>query len=351
MKGFELQFHWMFVLIAGALILGFFFSITLKQQSISQEKLELTLATDIDDILTSAIISKGVAQTFPVPPSGLGFHCSEFCECTFTIRRAQKPFNERSLFAPALLKDQNIVVWSLPFELPYRITNFLYLTNPTIRYYFVTTQAPKSVQLAKQLTERLPPFIVHQTIPSQNLSQITAQEFAHTTFVFLYPTADTFELDTSFRRASASGIAIDDFGVTFYENTNAQLNRYDVTSYVGLPSLYAAVFSDDSTMYRCGLQNAFLRLNFLSQLYAERAQQLQLLAIDNNATWCDYGAITDCSQATPSTLFGMLCTQQTLARDLSTRLDEQQLAQLSVLKSRLDTTNRNLIQQSCTALY
>ena len=36
-KGFELQFNWIFVLIAGALILAFFFTIAQKQRNLSQQ--------------------------------------------------------------------------------------------------------------------------------------------------------------------------------------------------------------------------------------------------------------------------------------------------------------------------
>jgi hypothetical protein len=89
-KGFELQFHWIFVLIAGALILSFFFMVANKQKNLSQDRLQLTLATEIENIFTGAIISRGTAQKMPTPPQGITFECTEGCECKYGIGRATK---------------------------------------------------------------------------------------------------------------------------------------------------------------------------------------------------------------------------------------------------------------------
>ena len=93
-KGFEMQFHWIFVLIAGAIILIFFFSLTQKQKSLSEERLAITLSTDIEAIFTGAIQAKGTAQLLRIPQPGIAFSCSEACECNFWIGRKATEFKE-----------------------------------------------------------------------------------------------------------------------------------------------------------------------------------------------------------------------------------------------------------------
>ena len=156
-KGIEAQFHWIFVLIAGALILAFFFSVAMKQRALSQEKLQLTLSSDVENIFTAAIVSKGTAQKVPVPPQGIAFECTQGCACEFRIARAPRQFGDKAIFAPDFLGEQDLTVWALAFGLPYRATNFLYLTNPNIKYYFVKDEQQASKNLFQQITKKKGP--------------------------------------------------------------------------------------------------------------------------------------------------------------------------------------------------
>jgi hypothetical protein len=351
-KAFELQFHWIFILIAGALILAFFFSVAYKQRAYSQEKLELTLATDIENIFTGAIISRGTAQKLPVPPQGIAFECSSGCDCRFRIERAAKPFGDKAMFAPELLADQDITVWALELKLPYRVTNLLYLTNPNTKYYLVYQDEPTSTQLLSQMSKNIPPLIGYENITLQELTSLQAEDYEHTKFVFL--NADPPTLDDSFRRKSASAIKVDHNGVAFYEKDGVNLARVKYLSYIGLPSLYAAMFAQDYVMYECGLRTAFRKLSYVSFLYAERAAELQQKSFDAAREWCDYGAsstINACNNVLPSTVVGMLCEQHDLGQKLSVKLDDSLIRRLSPLKEQLDSANVNFIQHSCPELF
>ncbi len=351
-KGFELQFHWIFIMIAGALILAFFFSVAYKQRAYSQEKLELTLATDIENIFTGAIISRGTAQRLPVPPQGIVFECLTGCNCRFRIDRAAKSFGDKAMFAPELLSDQDITVWALELKLPYRVTNFLYLTNPNIKYYFVYNDEPESTQFLKQLTKNIPPLISYENITLQELTSLQAEDYQHTKFVFL--NVDPPTLDDSFRKESAGAIKIDLEGIAFYEKEGVNFNRVKYLGYIGLPSLYAAMFAQDYVMYECGLRTAFRRLSYVSFLYAERAAELQQKSFEVERTWCDYGAsstINVCNNVLPSTVVGMLCEQHTIGKELSVKLDDTPMRRLSPLKEHLDSANMNFLQHSCPELF
>ena len=336
-KGIELQFHWIFVLIAGALILAFFFSVAYKQRALSQERLQLTLATDIENIFTGAITSRGTAQKLPVPPQGIAFECTETCECRFRIERAVKDFGDKPMFAPNILKDQDITVWALELKLQYRVTNFLYLTNPNIKYYFVYGDE----NLLQQLTKSIPPLIDYEKIPLEQMDKIKEEEYQHTKFILLLD-ADTEPpaLHESFKTASASAVKITPQYIQFYTKDRRQLKKGPIISYAGLPSLYAAIFSEDETMYKCGLKTAFRKLSYVSKLYAERAAELETQALNAGKTWCSYG-----------TIIQLLNDQHDSAVSLSNQLDDTKISGLSTLKTNLDASNRNFLQQSCPEIF
>jgi len=53
----EVQFNWIFILIIGAIILFFFFSIVKTQKTVSEKKISTTVRRDIRAILTGAGVS------------------------------------------------------------------------------------------------------------------------------------------------------------------------------------------------------------------------------------------------------------------------------------------------------
>ncbi len=359
---FEMQFHWIFILIAGALILAFFFTVAHRQRAISTERLQLTLATDIENIFTGAIVSKGTAQSLPVPPQGIAFECTEGCDCAFRIGNAQRNYGDKSLFAPDILEERNIKVWAQELKIPYRATNFLYLTNPNIKYYFVYNEGD-TTQL-QQLTKHIPllreedqivSFMDYENITTTQITSLKAEDYQHTKFVFLNVNPSTTTLDDSFKKKSFSAIKIDEQGVTFYEKKDGtEFRNVRTLSYIGIPSLYAAIFAHDYVMYSCGLRTAFRKLSYVSQIYAERAAELQEKSIEAGRDWCNYGAIDPaqpCEESDPSTVIGMLCEQHKLAKELSTNIEKTKIDRLSPLMQYLDSKNRNFIQQSCPELF
>ena len=365
-KGFEMPFHWIFILIAGAIILGFFFSIAYKQQDISQERLQLTLASAIENSFTGAIAGKGIAQSLSMPPQGIEFECTEGCTCEFKVKKAARQFGEKSIFAPKLLEDRSLFVWSIAWKQPYRTTNFLFITNPKIKYYLVYDNSNAfSKSLLEQITKKIPPPIKqrgvtltefnYDKISLAEMSNVKEDDYQHTKFVMLNVEPD--KLDNSFRKASISGVKIDEIGVIrFYEKKKADLRETSYLSYTGLPTIFAAIFAEDHKMYECGLRTAFRKLAHVSQLYAQRGATLQEKAFEAEKVWCTFGATLPltgdvCDQANPATVIGMLCEQNRIAKELADNLDDTNVRALIPLADHLYSQNRNFLQQSCPELF
>ena len=124
-RGIEMQAHWIFILIAGAIILAFFFSIVAKQKSLSEQKISITLSSNIEAVFSGAIESKGTAQLLTVPKDGIAFACSEGCDCNFWIGDKATSFRDKIIFAPKIVIGQDATAWSNEWKLPFRVSNFL----------------------------------------------------------------------------------------------------------------------------------------------------------------------------------------------------------------------------------
>lgn len=360
-KAVEMQFHWIFILIAGALILGFFFSFALKQRAVGQERLQYTLLSQVDDILAKSQLKGGTAQHIPTPRQGIGFSCTQGCDCAFQIDNAQRQFN-LPIFSPDLIKGQDTFIWSMEWEQPYRVTNFLFLTNPEHKYYFVyDPQNSNSVKLHSELTKNIPPAILqnnevltqfnYQNVTVSELTNLEAEDFEHK-FVFIQ-TNPTVPSD--FNRIAAQAIQVGETTITFLSKTTRQntFQENDVQRHIGLTSIYAAIFAQDGAMYTCGIEHALGKLATTSKVLAYRAAEIQKATCAS----CAFGLSPDacnnvnmdvCSNSVPGSIIDLLCEQNKKA---SETLGSLKVDELDSLKNRLDTENRKLLQQSCPEVF
>ena len=128
----EVHFNWIFILIAGAVIFVFFINIVNKQREFSDIRTSGTIATNLESILTGAQISTDTVNIIDLPKVNIGFECERYF-----IGPTPKQTKSNVIFAPNLLKGTQMISWALDWNMPYRITNFLYLTDPELRYIIV----------------------------------------------------------------------------------------------------------------------------------------------------------------------------------------------------------------------
>lgn len=346
-RAIELQFNWIFILIAGALILAFFFSVVQKQRSLSEQKLSITLAAQMDAIYTGAIESKGTTQRLVTPGPGISFACTDVCECTYSIGRKATEFRDKVLFAPSFIRDQDAVAWSVEWKLPFRITNFLLLTNPGIKYYLVYEVGnPASEQVYKRLSKSLPSEINLEELRSpDSVYSLTPQGYAHTRFIFLGTNSpDLRRLNLEFASEEVSGILVDEDlrRVVFYEKSSPEgleFNEYP-SLLAGEPAVFAAMFSADHQLYDCVMKRAFEKLRVLALVQAKRAARLQ----DSLA------GRPECAYVLQD-LDSVAQAAGQLASGTSLRDQESAMGVVLGAQSELKRQNDNLVLQSCPELF
>ena len=132
----EVQFNWIFTLIVGALILALFSSIIIKQKSSSENTISATLLTNLETILVGAKISTGTINVIDMPKTNIEFSCNQYSQ-----GNAQKQIRDKVIFSPNLLKGKQLITWALEWKVPFKITNFLYVTSPEVRYILIGTDS------------------------------------------------------------------------------------------------------------------------------------------------------------------------------------------------------------------
>ncbi|MBN1644486.1 hypothetical protein JW851_00400 [Candidatus Woesearchaeota archaeon] len=349
-KGFELQFHWILVLIAGAIILFFFLSVVQKQRSLSGERLSITLSTDIDAVFSSAIESKDTAQSLVVPKAGIAFSCSSVCDCNFWVGKKTNQFKDKIIFAPDFLEQGNAVAWSSDWNLPFRSANFLFLRNPLDKYFLVMDSSDaKSRNLFRELNKSLPSEVALSVISPSEIPGILPVGNSKYRFVFLNTEANPpFDLSDEFKKIDVSVVYVNsaDKSVTFFEKSNRGLSfSADTSLYAGNSAIFAAVFAADKDIFECGMKKAFYRLSVVSEILRSRSQALEDEMFSIGRSDCVYSA------PNINYLQDIVNNARVLSLSSSFVEDADAFVGLSIAVDGVDSLNNNLIQQSCPGIY
>ena len=355
-KAIEMQFHWIFVLIAGALILAFFFSVVQKQRSISEEKLSLTLASQMEAIYAGAIESKGTIQPLVTPQPGIAFSCSEVCDCNYYIGKRATEFRDKLIFAPDMIKGADTWAWALEWKFPFRVNNFLMLSSPTIKYNIIYEAGDsQSPQAFKRFMKIFPTELNHETFSSigaVNLFTPQGDQHLRLIFVGIQPQSpSTLDLRSEFEEESVSGVYIDpDFRqVVFYEKSDPDelsFNQYE-SILTEETTAYAAMAAADHRMYNCMMQRAFKQLSVIADVQEERAMKIQDEMDDLLRLECGYDDAVNYLRNV-ATAAGGLSTSPDFSRQ------EQAYSALQTIRatqSDLENENRRLFRLGCPELF
>ena len=283
-KGVEIQFNWIFILIVGAIILTFFIVIVQKQRQYTEEGIAETMQSDLQTIFTSSQVSIRTASIIEISPQIVEFKCEQGTS-GFRIGN-QNIIGFPYSFAPDKIKsDRNTIsAYAYDWSVPYRATNFLYVTSPDVRYVLVGSSDD-----TKLIDDLLPPryiekdgkqrlFMNKEITTPELLSSVKNQNNYKAKFVFINQQG-LEEIDDSFEDSdvSAINININEMKIDFYKKSSGNTSIFErQIGYLGEAGILAAIFAEDSYMYECGMNNAFQKLVAVSDIYYKRTEQLKL---------------------------------------------------------------------------
>lgn len=120
----QIQFNWIFVVVAGAIILLFFTGFAFKYKDLQEKKQEIIFLNNFDRALTNLQSSGFKTSTSLELPLDIKVECDG-------IYVNEKHETLNLFFSPEELSDK-IYVWYYPFEYPFRITNFYFLIDDEV---------------------------------------------------------------------------------------------------------------------------------------------------------------------------------------------------------------------------
>lgn len=270
----ESQFNWIFILIAGAVILMFFVGVVMRQKAISETKISETVMTDLQSIFTGGSVSTGTSQLIETPKIEIGFDCANYY-----LNGVTKPVENLIIFSPTRVEGRNVLTWTLDYNMPYKVTNFLYITSPEVRYIFVgqdTWLRKMNATLPKEMNKEF--YTIGDYDPTVNGIQDKNNYKVRIIFRGTIPRVPSNLEDMG---KDLTALEIQGNILTFHEYVGGDFDRQgtDDTYTVDIPghhepSLYGAIFADDVEMYDCMMQKALKRAYFVSRVYAQRNRNL-----------------------------------------------------------------------------
>jgi hypothetical protein len=291
----EVQFNWIFILIVGVVILIFFVGLSRWYQDNEERQTASELMTKLQTIMTGAQVSDSTASKIDVPRMELEFYCDpgecndEGCSSSFRFSGTdiERSTSMEITFSPNSIESDFIYTWSLEWNAPYKVSNFLYLTSPSVKYILVySSSEPDSKKLAKQVHSRMSEnkFIslklVDADSTAEGLDKIQYNHEYLIRFVMFYVPTGVISMSPSMKDGKWDVIYVfgdSDKGVIKFPKlvgTNYEPDDSKAYPYVGIPSLIGAVYSEDFEHYACNMKKAFIRLRSVNDVYKVRTEML-----------------------------------------------------------------------------
>jgi hypothetical protein len=276
----EIQFNWILIMIAGALIFLFFFSIIQWAKKSADTSSSTTLAIELDAMFTAAETAKSTVNEIPLPFKKIEFSCNNF---KVDNNPNPRKILDKIIFAPTWIDEGSILTLSMPWEVPFRVTNFLFVSSPKIRYIII---GDPDNNIFRYLKEVFSTFDEKFNVEF-NPPLIQDNNNYKVRIIFAGATLDSAYISNLKKMSSfdVTALVIDGNNleqatpINFYKKSDpgsAQFISYPkdipIQSYVlGKASLLAAVFSEDPDDYECNMEKAFTRLQSLSKIYEGRS--------------------------------------------------------------------------------
>lgn len=286
----SITFNWIYVAIAGAVILLFFTGLIIKSKTTADQQLSYDVITLLDSIFTGAQSSENTKT--PLDTSGLVQETLLFdCEDRVTSYRLQNtPAQAQAplapIFSPTSLQSPSLLLWSLPYKFPFKVIDFLFVTSPNTKY-FLLASTPQTTEFANEFakatqdkdpknqvnTQLVPDAQTYSTIQPQNNYQVRFIDLEGTTIPTQAPPAAIRQLADS----RVSAVAFQGNVAHFYQKKGSQWIASPGSHPEGMTiasitkqrdaAKYAAIFAGNELLYRCNMQKAFERLWYVSEVY------------------------------------------------------------------------------------
>lgn len=330
-KAFEVQFNWIFVLIAGSAILLFFTVLVIKQKSVAETSTKATVLKSIEAIVAGAGVSTDTTNIASIPNSDIEISCNRI-----SLGTVSKQHESMILFAPNTIKGDKLITQTLSFNAPYKATNLLYITSPQVRYIIIGSNS-----ISKEINRTLPNEVKKEfydlppEIKNSNNYKIRFVIFGEM-IGFPKTLSKMPDFDVTAIRINGD---LEKGSAEFWQKDGVSWQAKGSAPYIGKASLIGAVYADSIEAYNCNMQNAFSRLNLVTKIYIDRAKKLVQKELIS-------GRQLQCNQ-----LYSNGLSQLSSIFSASLIFNQQNANAISDASKSLSSENKNAQIFSCTLIY
>ena len=263
-KGVESQFNWVFVLVAGGIILLLFGAVIIKQKQLSDISISRDALNKIQAVLSSARTTTQSQQVSINAP--IRSDCN-----SLQIGATSSTLND-FVFAPSVLKGTKLTVFTKEWNVPFRVSNFIYLTTEQTTYYITYQDDPLHKELAQSIQKVLQASSLDVRFhnPLQQLDTSILNDNDNLVVILVGSTSNYASALQNIKTVKV--IRIEPDATTPENGTVTFLSEVPVATeeYLTLPAILGAVFSPSRAGYKCVMDKAYIKLNSLATLYGTR---------------------------------------------------------------------------------
>ena len=258
----EIQFNWILVIVAGAAIIIMFMGFISGQQGISAASTNILTASTLDTVLHS-YEGIDISDVVEIPESKANFNCD-----SFSIGGISKQLGALSIFSPYSLETDKLNILSFGWNMPYKITNFAYITSPDVRYIFIGNS-----DFAREVFEK-----VRGKIRVDGFTNIQAVEDENDAMVRLVFFGQDPEMPESLKSPAITSLRVDGYEnigiIEFFDLVDGKFESRGKSYYIKEASLIGAVFSEGTETYNCNMEKGFEKLKVISSVYNEKINSI-----------------------------------------------------------------------------
>ncbi|RLE39569.1 hypothetical protein DRJ17_00010 [Candidatus Woesearchaeota archaeon] len=303
-KAITVQLSWIYILIAGAMILIFFSRVIVYVQGYGEKTITDNIRDQLNDAFVKIRADRLFFQQLQTPKDFKLERC-DFGKMYYKIGRSS--LKTQGIYSPSYLKpsQEQLLLWTLPWEMPYWIDNMLYLTSPEVLYVFIEDQWGYVKELLEDPTYGLPANISRVVISHEDFSRFVSTKqknvfkeiiqkidsFYKVKFVMVDAATDfgegqdlqlTFPEEVMRKTDTAINILPDEgYGgldgageIQFFDVVGAEFTPGKTRPYLGRSLVFAAIFAQDAQQYECNLQYFMQRFKDVNQFTQKRAEML-----------------------------------------------------------------------------
>ncbi len=292
------QFNWIFVIIAGAIILGFFMMFTFKYIQLQEKRQDVETVRFLGEGILGVssklqVGSGGAAIDSNDQESGirlgtlvdLGFICNDK-DATILINGGENAYynlDDEIVFMDNKIKlkpEDGIDLWILPWNYPFHITNFIYLANSKAKFYVVYDTSSQEFVNDLDLSS-----IFDISVVTQNQLDDIKINNKVIFFTNQKPSENDIKKLKKNKEINFVYVNLQNNEVSFFDNDWSEPIKY-----YNLEQLYGAMFSNDKSNFECNVERALERVKVVAKGYSERARLLGQL---DKREGCQYSQISN----------------------------------------------------------